>query len=601
MWDVATPLMTGGQHVGNLFSGQFFFNDEPLDYELFRSQAAKYGFNLAEYLAALEAVPRLSRECVDAGLAFLTKLGHMISMLSYSNIKLARSLSERDALMHSLKRSEALYRGIARNLPDGSVYLVDRDMRFLVAEGSLMARLGQQRESLEGRTLREALDAQTWRIAEERYRRALAGESASYEGEYAGYALWSHYVPLRDESGSVAGAVSLWLDITGRKRVEEQLRHAQKLESIGLLAGGIAHDFNNLLVGIMGNASLAEEMLPCGSPAGGILKRIVESGEQAAHLTRQMLAYAGKGRFIFQPVNLSGLVAKTQALFQSSISKKIAVTFQLESGISAVGTDPSQMQQVFMNLALNAAEAIGGDAGVISVSTGEVSVDAGYIGGGLHGWAIEPGRYVFLEVRDTGCGMDPDTKAKIFDPFFTTKFQGRGLGLAAVAGIVRAHKGAIELTTAPGAGSTFRVLLPAMAVHAPISAPPAQPKDDLRGNATVLVVDDEQIVRDLAKEALERHGYKVLVAGNGRAAIDIVQADGHGIHLVVLDLSMPGMSGEETLPHLRKINPDLNVIVSSGYSETETLRLFEGARVSGFIQKPYTARQLASQVKSVLA
>ncbi len=601
MWDVATPLITGGKHVGNLFSGQFFFDDEPLDYGLFRAQAAQYGFNEAEYLAALEAVPRLSRKRLDVGLAFLTKLGHMISVLSYSNIKLARSLAERDALMNSLKRSEALYRGIARNLPDGSVYLVDRDLRFLVAEGSLMARLGQQRETLEGRTVREALGEPERQIAEERYGRALAGESASYEGEQAGCTLWSHYVPLRDEAGNVVGAVSLWLDITGRKRVEEQLRHSQKLESLGLLAGGIAHDFNNLLVGIIGNASMAEDLLPYGSPAADVLKRVVESGEQAAHLTRQMLAYAGKGRFILEPVDLSALIYKTRALFQSSISKKINVVFHLAPGIAAVETDPSQMQQVFMNLALNAAEAIGEEPGVISISTGETLVTGGYQGGAPGGWDIEPGRYVFLEVRDTGCGMDTATQAKIFDPFFTTKFQGRGLGLAAVAGIVRAHKGAIELTTAPGAGSTFRVLLPATSARPQAPALPAESRDDLRGRGTVLVVDDEQIVRDLARQSLERHGYRVLVAENGPAAIDIVQADGQAVQLVILDLSMPGMSGEEILPHLRKIKPDLHVIVSSGYSETETLRLFKGAVVSGFIQKPYTARQLAVQVKSVLA
>ncbi len=600
MWDVATPLITGGMHVGNLFSGQFFFDDEPLDYDLFRSQAAQYGFNETAYIAALEAVPRLSRKRVDVGLAFLRKLGHMISVLSYSNIKLARSLADRDALMNSLKRSEALYRGIARNLPDGSVYLVDREMRFLVAEGSLMARLGQQRENLEGRTLREALRDPEWRIAEERYSRALAGEPASYEGEHAGCTLWSHYVPLRDESGTVVGAVSLWLDITARKRGEEQLRHTQKLESLGLLAGGIAHDFNNLLVGIIGYASMAEDMLPHDSPAAESLKRIVESGEHAAHLTRQMLAYAGKGRFILEPVDLSAMICKTRALFQSSISKKINLAFQLEPGIPPVETDPSQMQQVFMNLALNAAEAIGDNPGVISVSTGETIVDGACTGGALSGWNIEPGRYVFLEVRDTGSGMDAATQAKIFDPFFTTKFQGRGLGLAAVAGIVRAHKGAIELTTAPGAGSTFRVLLPAAQARPPARALPSETNDDLRGKGTILVVDDEQVVRDLARQSLERHGYKVLVAENGPAAIDIVQSDGHAIELVLLDLGMPGMSGEETLPHLRKIKPDLHVIVSSGYSETETLRLFKGARVSAFIQKPYTARQLAAQVKSVL-
>jgi PAS domain S-box-containing protein len=388
-------------------------------------------------------------------------------------------------------------------------------------------------------------------------------------------------------------------DITDRKRAEESFYGAQKLESIGLLAGGIAHDFNNLLVGVVGNASLAEDLLPRGSPVVEILRRIIRSGEQAAHLTNQLLAYAGKGRFVVEPVNLSTLIQQGRALVQGSIPENIRLTLQLETSLPSVESDSSLVQQMFMNLALNAAEAIGDNSGVIAVTTGEMSVDAAYIEAELNDWPIEPGRCVFLEVRDNGCGMNAATKAKIFDPFFTTKFQGRGLGLAAVAGVVRAHKGAIKLTTAPGAGATFRVLLPAMASESVPSAPAAR-EDDPRGQNTVLVVDDEEMVRDVARRALERYGYEVLVAATGPAAIEIVRSHARRIRLVLLDLSMPGMSGKETLACLREVKPDLDVIISSGYSEAETLQRFDGIPLSGLIQKPYTVQQLARKVKAAL-
>jgi CheY-like chemotaxis protein len=297
---------------------------------------------------------------------------------------------------------------------------------------------------------------------------------------------------------------------------------------------------------------------------------------------------------------MSVLVRDTSVLIQSSISKKIAVQLNLASSIPAVESDPSQMQQVFMNLALNAGEAIGDGSGTISIATGDMSVDAAYIKTELDGWEMEPGQYVFLEVRDDGCGIDAATTAKIFDPFFTTKFQGRGLGLAAVAGIVRAHKGAIQLKTAPGEGAMFRVLLPAMPCMAAAGGHAVSHGDDLGGKGTILVIDDEELVRELARRSLERHGYEVLVAEDGAAAIATLRLERDRIGLAVLDLSMPGMSGEETLPHLRSINPELEVIISSGHSEAEALRPFRGVRISGFIQKPYTVQQLARKVKAAL-
>jgi PAS domain S-box-containing protein len=443
--------------------------------------------------------------------------------------------------------------------------------------------------------------------------RAIAGaDGGAYHREFR--VVWpdasvhwvsSHgrvYFEGQGENRKAVRFVGVNLDITERKRAEENLRQSQKLESIGLLAGGIAHDFNNLLVGVIGNASLAEDMLPPASPLAGILKGIVRSGEQAAHLTRQMLAYAGKGQFVLEAVDLTSLVRETTVLIQTSISRKIALHFELASAIPAVEADPSQMQQVFMNLALNAAEAIGDEPGVVSVATGEQDVTASCVRDELQGWPIEPGPHVFLEVRDTGCGMDAEARNRIYDPFFTTKFQGRGLGLAAVAGIVRSHKGAIRLVTASGAGSTFRVLFPAMRATTAAKSPrQQQPKEDLAGQGTVLVVDDEEAVRDLGRRSLARQGHEVLLAADGPAAIEIVRSHGSRIQLVVLDSGLPGMSGAETLAHIRELSPTLDVIVSSGYAQEEALRPFEGARISGFIQKPYLAQDLARTVKSVLA
>ncbi len=372
------------------------------------------------------------------------------------------------------------------------------------------------------------------------------------------------------------------LDITERKRSEERIREAQKLESLGLLAGGVAHDFNNLLVGVIGNASLARDLLPSGHTAIQLMDQVVKTGEQAAHLTRQMLAYAGKGRFVIEPVNLSDLIPEISGLVQPSISKRISVHFELGDNLPVVHADRGQMQQIYMNLVLNAAEAIGSDPGLITVRTGVRQ------------------EHVYLEVRDNGCGMDAATKAKIFDPFYTTKFLGRGLGLAAVAGIVRGHKGVLEVSSAPGHGSCFTVLLPAVKHVSAVSVPTDRIGQLPGGSGTILVVDDEEIVREVAQKALEQCGFTVLAASSGQAAIDMVKRDGGQISLALLDLSMPGMGGDEVLPEFRKLRPEMKVIVSSGYSEDEALRLFQGQEVSGFIQKPYTSSRLVEKIKRTI-
>jgi len=400
-----------------------------------------------------------------------------------------------------------------------------------------------------------------------------------------------------DPNGRPVRMVGLGVDITERHNLEDKLRNAQKLESIGLLAGGIAHDFNNLLTGIMGNAGLALDMLPNLSPAAPFMENVLHASERAADLTRQLLAYAGKGRFVVAPLNLSGLVRQIAGLVRSTISKMVLLELQLDPNLPAVDADASQIQQVVMNLVINAAEAVDG-AGTVRVRTGLVSADIRYIAENFAD-ELKPGNYVYLEVGDSGCGMDRETQAKIFDPFFTTKFTGRGLGLAAVSGIVRGHRGAIRVSSELGKGSTFLVLLPASA--ASVARQPLDSEQDLLGSGLILVIDDEEGVRSAAETALCRYGYQVELARNGREGVEAFRRRPGEFAVVLLDLTMPVLGGEQALKLIKEIRPDIPVIASSGYSEVEAHRRFPAEALACFLQKPYTGAALAQKVKTAMA
>lgn len=402
-----------------------------------------------------------------------------------------------------------------------------------------------------------------------------------------------------DEGGSRL-ALGFITDITERKRVEEQLRHTQKLESLGVLAGGVAHDFNNLLTGILGNASLALEAMRPSHPARVFLENIMTSSQRAADLTRQLLAYAGKGRFVVSAINLSDLVREIGNLIEASIPKTVQLRLDLANGLPPVEGDASQIQQLVMNLIINAAEAIPEESnGTVLVTTYAQQVDTDYLRSFRVETAIRPGDYVCLEVNDTGSGMDEETVARIFDPFFTTKFTGRGLGLAAVSGIVRGHHGAMKVYSTPGQGTTFKVLFPA-AAREWTAEDAGDAGAELAGSGLVLVVDDEAVVRQTARAALERFGYSVLTAEDGLSGADLFREMANRVAVVLLDMTMPGISGEETLRRLQAVKPDVRVVLSSGYHQSEAVRRFTGRGLAGFIQKPYTAAQLAERIKAAL-
>jgi two-component system, cell cycle sensor histidine kinase and response regulator CckA len=386
-----------------------------------------------------------------------------------------------------------------------------------------------------------------------------------------------------------------------RLRSEERLRHSQKLESIGILAGGVAHDFNNLLTGVLGNASLAYESLPAASPVRAMLKDVLDATERAAHLTKQLLAYAGKGRFVIEVLDLSRQVEEISSLLQTSIPKNVHLRLDLAKRVPGFEGDAAQIQQIIMNLVINGAEAIPeGRNGTVTTTTRTEHIDDEYIRTTLEGNEIVPGCYVTLEVQDTGVGMDEATLAHIFDPFFTTKFTGRGLGLAAVIGIVHGHKGALKVDSTPGQGSTFKLLFPATEEPPMASHEPAEHKQALAGTETILVIDDEAVVRHTAAASLQHFGYHVMTAEDGPAGLEIFRGNEDRIAAVLLDMTMPLMSGEETFRQLKTTDPNVRVILSSGYNEVEAIRRFTGKGLAGFIQKPYTSSQLAEKIKSIL-
>lgn len=387
-----------------------------------------------------------------------------------------------------------------------------------------------------------------------------------------------------------------------RRKVQVKLLHAQKLESLGVLSGGIAHDFNNLLVGILGNAGLALQEMPADSPAAATLHDIEVAAMRAAELTRQLLAYAGKGQFVVGPVNLSQLVEEMANLLATAVAKNARLDMKLESGLPPVEADATQLRQVVMNLITNASEAIGTASGTITVRTGVMDADRPWLADAQLGAGLAAGPYTFVEVQDDGHGMHPATQARIFDPFFTTKFTGRGLGLAAVLGIVRAHHGAIRVTSAPGRGTTIRIVFPAGGPAAEAvrrrSDPALAVLDERTG--TVLVVDDEETVRNVARRILTSNGFVVRMASGGVEAMHILREDPRGIDVVLLDLTMPDMSGVVTRQELQRIRPDIRVVFSSGYSQSDAFPVADGNAGLPFIQKPYRPADLVATIRRVL-
>jgi PAS domain S-box-containing protein len=414
-------------------------------------------------------------------------------------------------------------------------------------------------------------------------------------------------IPFRFTGESDLAVLGVSVDFTelkeaelARQQIEKKLLETQKLESLGVLAGGIAHDFNNLLTGILGNAGLARLDRPAGTRGNDYLEQIEKAALRAAELCKQMLAYSGKGSFIVQRLDLNDLLDDTLQLLQISVSKRALLYLNLTRPLPPVQADASQIRQVLMNLVVNASEALDERAGTITLGTGRLNADAAYLSGAHFSGPVAPGPYVYVEVSDNGIGMNPEILNRIFDPFFTTKFTGRGLGLAAVLGIVRAHRGAIKVFSEAGRGTTFKILLPATDGAAQQLAPRPAAAGPWRGSGRVLVVDDEESVRRVAARMLQKLGFTVDTAADGHEALLLFESAATEYTIVLLDLTMPRLDGEETFRRLRQVRPGIRVVLMSGFNKVDTVDRFAGQGLAGFVQKPFEIDSLTAEIRRVL-
>ena len=492
-----------------------------------------------------------------------------------------------------------------------AVFWVDENARFIYVNQAACRSLGYSREELLSMTVHDidpAFPAEVWpdHWSDLKKHTALVFESRhrAKDGRVFPVELSANY----QEYGGVGFNCAFARDISERKHDEEQRRklesrvqEAQKMESLSVLAGGVAHDFNNLLMGVLGNAELALLDLSPVSPARESVEKIRMAALRAADLARQMLAYSGKGSFVVGSVNLSELVSEMGRLVQSSLTSDALVEYHLEEEMRPVSADVTQIRQLVMNLMSNACEALGDGGGLVDVSTGMMECDEECIRLALFSDGCSEGWYAFLEVSDTGAGMDAATVDKMFDPFFTTKFTGRGLGLAAVSGIVRGHGGMIFVDSVLGRGTTIRVLLPAASDENAVRSEDTDGIEFRAGDGSVvLLVDDDTSVLDVGARMLEGAGFRVITATDGHDALHAFEKHTAEIDCVVLDLTMPGMGGEDTYEQLRRMDRDVPVILGSGYFHAELREQFKDKGFAAVLQKPYRREHLVRTVAAAL-
>jgi PAS domain S-box-containing protein len=570
---VAIPLALGNLHLGALIAGQVFSRYP----ELLPLQRIARDSGIAPQVLWMEA----GRHAPVSG-HMLHTYGDLLGLLGQAFLRQRYGA----ILDRQLRKTDRRYRLFVEGVKDYALFTVSIDGCITSWNAGAERLLLYTAAEIVGQDYSRFFTPEDIQrgIPERELQIAAGGGLARDEGwrvRKNGSRFFCSGVLAPAGDGNEGELGKLMHDITEQHRTEESLLQTQKLESIGVLAGGIAHDFNNLLTGILGGVSLAKNSLESRDPAYTLLEVAERACEKAADLVSQLLAYSGKGFFVISALDLSSLIAETMPLIATSIPKTVQLHLKLAPDLPAIEADASKIRQIVMNLVINGAEAIGPQGGTLRVLTKLAATE------------------VCFEVQDSGSGMSEETKARIFDPFFTTKFTGRGLGLAAVSGIVRAHKGRMEVESVPHEGSAFRVFFPISATPVP-TVDKSAARTDLQGTGCILVVDDEPLLRQVAKTILERYGYTVLLAENGREAVQMVRESGDTVAAVLLDLTMPQMGGAEALRLIRQIRPGIPVIISSGYSASGTREQLGVGAVADFLQKPYSAVQLGEKIQAAL-
>jgi PAS domain S-box-containing protein len=519
-----------------------------------------------------------------------------------------KDVTDRVRAEEALRQSELLNKQVLDNLLE-CIFVLDVTsegrFKFVQLNAAEEKAVGFSSSQVSGKFIEDVLGEEVAQKVIAHYRQCLeAGTLITYEDELnlpIGRKYFrTNLIPLRDADGRIYRLVGCCSDLTEVRHIQEQALARQKLEGMGVLASGIAHDFNNLLGGILASAELAVAERAHGSFGNEELLSIQTAAVRGAEIVRQLMIFGGAESAAFEPVGLSILVEEMLQLLRVSISKHATLEIDLGKNLRAAQANPTQIRQVVMNLVTNASEAIGERQGVIRVTTGLTKIDRGSAATGAAN--LPDGDYVHLEVSDTGCGISPQVQPRIFDPFFTTKHAGRGMGLAVVQGIIRSHGGAIHLVSAPGQGTTFRILLPSTAQKAQQIQSPnilATGEAMQRRAGTVLVVEDEDVLRIAVSKALRKRGYSVIEADDGSAALDLIRAHQEGIDLLLLDVTIPGISSREVLEHARRVRPELRVILTSAYSRETVDASFAGLPVERFIRKPFRLGDLVSMLETL--
>ncbi|HOJ33256.1 MAG TPA: PAS domain S-box protein [Candidatus Hydrogenedentes bacterium] len=507
---------------------------------------------------------------------------------------------ERTRIEEDLRLSESRLRTLFEGIDD-LIFVYNQEGRIIDCNVAACHQVGVTREQLLGKNIAEVRSDAAGKEGVEKEREALQTESLIIGADGRKIPVLVSRRTIQYQ-GSQA-TLELAHDISQRKKHEEQQRrlHAQlysmqRLESLGVLAGGVAHEFNNILMGVLCNASLIEKQLPPNSPVLSYVERVIAAAERAAKLSKEMLTFTGKSPVQHKKLELSKVITEIRELLEASISKKAELNVNAHAEPVHVMADENQLREVVFHLVVNASDALQDKSGEIEITMGIKDVTEEDLEGAFFMDKPKPGRYAYLEVRDTGVGITPENMSRLFEPFFTTKFVGRGVGLAAVMGIVRSHKGFIKVVSATGHGATFTVYLPAL-IGEPEACRP-QPASRIAAGKTILVVDDQSVVIEPVREVLTSAGYEVLLARDGEEAVQVFRDNLDKVGLVLLDATMPRMGGEEVFRHIHAMRPEVLVILSSGYSADQTGSTLEG--IAGFLQKPYKMDELLKMVDSLL-